>query len=913
MALSIRARGGYFAYVNMNAILFTRRCWLLSLLTALHAVSLPTLVASPDDFDTTSGIVGRTVSNQFETPVNQRLTPTGKFVELAGMRPQALALSPNQRILVTAGITHELVVVDAATGEIVQRVPFPKDPGNASPTAPVSPQDLRTDLEAQLSYTGLTFSPDGSRIYMANVNGDIKVFAVEKDTVKPFAAFPLPAANIKKRAADIPAGLALSGDGKRLYVALSLSNRMLELDAGTGEVLRAWDVGVDPYNVVLVGRKAYVSNWGGRRPDAQSLTGPGGLGTSVRVDPVHFVASEGSVSIVLLDSTEKPAEILTGLHACALAATPNGRYLVVANAASDTLSVIDTRTDTIIETICARQSPGDLFGAQPNALAFDKSGKTLFVCNGTQNAVAVVQFDPGQSKLRGLIPVGWFPGAVVYDSKHRSIDVANIKGFTLGRPNKASGAPQYNSLQWRGSLSLVTIPGARALETLTQNALANMRYPLLAAAKLPPRTGQAPHPVPERVGEPSVFKHVIYIIKENRTYDQVLGDVMEGAGDPSLCIFGQHITPNQHKMVHDFILLDNTYCCGSKSCDGHQWADSAMTTDYLEKSYAGFPRSYPAGGERDSEDALAYSPAGYIWDNAAAHGKTLRDFGEYTASHRQWLEPGHKGTPKYLDIYEDLVNGTHKTELWSEPSIDSLRPFTETSTVGFDLEVPDVFRAAQFGKALQKYEQEGRMPDFIIMWISNDHTSGTKQGAPTPATLVADNDLAMGQILDALSHSAFWKDTCLFAIEDDPQAGWDHVSGYRTTAYVASAYTKRGQVIHTQYNQTSLVRTMELMLGLPPMNQMDATATPMFDCFTEQPDFTPFRDVSNDVPLDKMNPAPKKISDRILRQDAFVSGRLPFDKEDQCPESVLNHILWHALKGSSAPYPEWAVKTVDDD
>jgi YVTN family beta-propeller protein len=897
----------------MNWVIFIRQSTRLIVLVACAVLPIQVLLASPDDFDATSATVGRTVSNQFETPVNQRLTPTGTLVELADMRPQAVAISPDQRILVTAGITHELVVLEAATGKILQRVPFPKDPANTSPTAPVSPQDLRTDFDAQISFTGLTFSSDGTRIYMANVNGDIKVFAVHNDVVKPLAAFPLPAANAPRRAADIPAGLAVSADGKRLYVALNLSNRLIEMDAHTGEVLRSWEVGVDPYDVVLVGRKAYVSNWGGRRPDAQSLTGTAGVGTRVRVDPVHFAASEGSVSIVRLDGTQKPTEILTGLHACAMAATPNGHEVVVANAASDTLSVIDTRADKIIETICARQSPGDLFGAQPNALAFDKSGKTLFVCNGTQNAVAVIQFDPGQSKLRGLIPVGWFPGAVVYDARHRSIDVANIKGFTLGSTNKATGAPQYNSLHYRGSVSLVPVPGARSLDTLTQTALANMRYPLLAAANLPARVGQKPRPVPERVGEPSVFKHVIYIIKENRTYDQVLGDVPEGAGDPSLCIFGQHVTPNQHKMVRDFILLDNTYCCGAKSSDGHQWTDSALATDYMEKSYAGFPRSYPGGGNIKSEDAMAYSPAGFIWDNAIAHGKTLRDFGEYTSDFRRWAEPGHQGAPVYHDIYEDLVNGTHKIELGSEPSIESVRPFMDSSTVGFDLEVPDVFRAARFIKALRNYEQEGRLPDFIIMWIPNDHTSGTKQGAPTPSALVADNDLAVGQILDAVSHSVFWKDTCLLAIEDDPQAGWDHISGYRTTAYVASPYTKRGRTVHTQYNQTSLVRTIELMLGLPPMNQMDATATPMFDCFNEQPDFTPFEDVSNDVPLDQLNPAPKKISDRLLREDAYISDRLPFDKEDQCPEKVLNHILWRAVKGSTVPYPDWAVTSVDDD
>jgi YVTN family beta-propeller protein len=899
----------------MKLIVLIGRLSCLSIPAALAILPLRAAASSPEDFPApaSSSTVGRMASNQFETPVNQLLTPAGALIELADMRPQALALSPDKQILVTAGITHQLVVLDSVTGKILQRVPFPHDTGSTPDATAVSPQTLQTDFSAELSFTGLAFSPDGSRIYMANVNGDIKVFTLEKDTVKPFATFPLPAANAPQRAAEIPAGLALSADGKRLYVALNLSNRLIELDTLTGQVLRLWDVGDEPYDVVLAGKKAYVSNWGGRRPDAQSVTGPSGRGTRVRVDPVRFVASEGSVSIVRLDSTDKPDEILTGLHACALAVAPNGRHVVVANAASDTLSVIDTRTDKIIETISMRQSPGDVFGAQPNALAFDKSGKTLFVCNGTQNAVAVVKFSPGQSRLLGLIPVGWFPGAIVYDARHRCIDAANIKGFTLGRTNKTTGAAEYNSLQWRGSISLVPVPHSRPLKTMTQTALANMRYPSLAAAKLPARPGQAPCPVPERVGEPSVFKHVIYIIKENRTYDQILGDVKEGEGDPSLCVFGQQVTPNQHKIIHDFVLLDNTYCCGSKSADGHQWSDSAMATDYMEKSFAGFPRSYPAAGDKENEDALAYSPAGFIWDNIVAHGKTVRDFGEYTSDIKRWTEPGHKGRPGYLDIYRDLVNGTHKIVLSSQPNIESLRPFLETNTVGFDLGVPDIFRADQFSQALRRFEQKGGMPDFIIMWLSSDHTSGTGYGAPTPAALLADNDLAIGKIIDSLSHSAFWKDTCLFAIEDDPQMGWDHISGYRTTAYVASPYTKRGQVVHTQYNQTSLMRTMELILGLPPMNQLDATATPMSDCFVNEPDLTPFNAVSNNVPLDQMNPDPKKISDRQLRKDAYVSGRLPFDKEDQCPEDVLNRILWRAVKGSSVPYPEWAARTPDDD
>jgi YVTN family beta-propeller protein len=631
----------------------------------------------------------------------------------------------------------------------------------------------------------------------------------------------------------------------------------------------------------------------------------------VRVDPVRYIASEGSVSVVDLDYGDQ-TEILTGLHASALALSPNGRYLVVANAGSDTLSVIDTRNDQIVETIQARQRPGDPFGAQPNALAFDESGRSLFVCNGTQNAVAIFDFKPGRSKMLGLIPVGWFPGAIVQDSERNAIYVANIKSLSSGRPGKEDGKTEFNTKQYQGSLSLVPMPSARELATFTRTALANLRYPFLEKARQPPRTDQPERPVPERVGEPSVFQHVIYVIKENRTYDQVLGDVKEGNGNPDLCVFGEHVTPNQHKIVRDFLLLDNTYCSGILSADGHQWTDTAIATEYVERSFAGWPRSYPSGGSLDSEDALAYSPAGFIWDNALAMRRTVCDFGEFTTTHRQWKD-GRTGDPNFLDCYGDFVNRTDSISIWCEPEIESLRPWMVTNTAGWDLDVPDVYRAARFIEELRRFELKGDLPNLTILWLPDDHTSGTKAGSPKPAAQVADNDLAFGQVVEAVSHSRFWTNTCIFAIEDDPQAGWDHVSGYRTTAYVVSPYTKRGQVVRTQYNQTSLLRTMELILGLPPMNQMDATATPMFDCFTDTPDFTPFNAVTNNVPLDEMNPGPKKVADPLLRKDAYASARLPLDKEDQCPEDLFNRIIWRAMKGTRAPYPQWAVNEVDDD
>jgi len=885
------------------------------------------------DFDATTETVGHN-TNGLETPVNQLVTPAGILIELPGIRPNAFALSPDGKLLVTAGLTRRLVVLNPATGKILQHVRLPAD-GKAPPAEAVSSGVLEPHEKAKLSFTGLIFSPDGSRIYMANVNGDIKVFGVDRNhKVTALYSFPLPPANAPLREAEIPAGIAVSPDGKKLYVAGNLSNRLLELDAAAGTVLRTWDVGVAPFDVVLAGHKVYVSNWGGRQPDANSVTGPAGEGMRVRVDD-RSIANEGSVSVIDLAETggaSVPAscdnngssvasphptqEIITGLHTCAMALSPNGQWLVVANAGSDTLSVIDTRTDKIVETICARQNPADLFGAQPNALAFDKKGKTLFVCNGTQNAVAIFHFKPGESKLLGLIPVGWFPGSIAYDAKRKEIYVANIKSISPDTAEAVKGKGNglgFNTKQYYGSLSLVPVPSKKESVVFTQTALADLRYPLLAQAKLPARPDQPARPVPERIGEPSVFQHVIYIIKENRTYDQVLGDVKEGNGDASLCVYGENVTPNEHKLVRDFVLLDNTYCCSILSADGHQWTDTGIATDYVEREFAGWPRSYPAGGfGEEGRDALAYSPAGFIWNDVLAHGRTVCDFGEFTSPTVHWKDSGNTNVT-FLDSYHDFISGSNAIAYSCEPDIEALRPYIVTNTIGWDLDVPDVWRAAQFVKDLKQYEKADNLPNLVILWLPNDHTSGTKFGSPTPAAQVADNDLAVGQVVDAVSHSRFWTNTCIFAVEDDPQDGWDHVSGYRTTAYVASAYTKRGVVVNTQYNQTSLLRTMELILGLPPMNQMDATATPMFDCFTNTPGFSAFTAVTNQIPLDQMNPNPKEISDAQLRKDAYISARLPLKKEDQCPEDMFNRILWHAAKGSQTPYPLWAVKMADDD
>ncbi len=892
-----------------------KTCFLHSLMSILLVFAVPTgMISCRKDAPDTEQ-VGVTGENRTVLPVNQVLIPAGTQIPLPGLRPQALALSPDDRLLAVSGKTSELVIIDPALGTIAQRVALPSEEQNTPVPNPSSPNILEPDQKGQLSYIGLVFSPDGSRIYLSNVNGSIKVFSVSEDgKVTPSHSIPLPPADAPRRKNEIPAGLALSADSRSLYVCANLSNRLLVIDTQTNAVTQTFDAGVAPFDVRLLDGKAYVSNWGGRRPQPGDLTGPAGRGTAVKVDPVKHIANEGSVSVIDLASGTSQ-DILVQLHSSALAVSPDGRYVVCANAASDNLSVIDTRTSTVVETIWVKSSPADLFGASPNALCFSPDGKHLYVANGTQNAIAVVNFEPEEreSSLLGLIPVGWFPGAIVFDTEHQMLCVANIKGLPVEpKQDRATGGQGFNTHHYHGSLSFVPVPERAELTSLTESVYANYHRERISRAFKKPRSGQPPRPVPERIGEPSLFKHVVYIIKENRTYDQVLGDVSEGNGDPSLCLFGKQVTPNQHKIVREFVLLDNTYCSGILSADGHQWSTTAFGTDYLEKSFAGWPRSYPDGMGPDDADALAYAPSGFIWDKALQHNVSIWNFGEFAQPECWWTDSERKGRPEWKDYWEEYLHAHGDVVIASEPTIETIRPFTPTDTVGWIMEVPDVWRARYITEQIAAWEKDGQMPQLILICLPDDHTSGTRAGSPTPTACAADNDLAFGRIVEAFSRSRFWKDMVIFGIEDDPQNGFDHVSGYRTTAYCISPYTKRGTVISTQYNTTSILRTIENILGLPPMNQFDATATPMFDCFTPTPDFAPFKSVPNQIPLDQMNPDPKDIADSLLRRNACISALLNFQRIDACPEDTLNRILWHSVKGSAAPYPSWAVTIVPD-
>ncbi len=891
-----------------------RRSRHLLLLMALATGLTPghSLFSQDETIDPTQELVGRSDDNRIVTPVNQVLTPAGRQVDLIGLRPQALALSPDGELLVVSGKTSELVVIDAEDGAQRQRVLLPNETENAPRVEPPSPNILKPDEKGQLSYTGLVFSPDGSRILMSNVEGSIKVFNVDANSkVTPSHSIPLPLAKAPRRDPEIPSGLAFSADGKKLYVCGNLSNKLLELDAESGQVLRAFDVGVAPYDVVVVNGKAYVSNWGGRRPGPGDLTGPAGRGTVVRVDPVRFIASEGSVSIIDLTTGQLVRELLTGLHASGLAVSPDRRYVVCANAGSDHLSVIDAQADKLHETIWAKPKPSDLLGASPNAVLFSPDGKRLYAANGAQNAIAVFNFEPeelGDSRLLGMIPVGWYPGALAYDAERQTIIAANIKGLPLDpKEHEDTDGSGFNSHHYAGSLSMVPVPPDDALPALSRIVDRNLRREKINQAMKPARADQPPRAIPQRIGEPSPIRHVVYIIKENRTYDQVFGAHGKGNGDAELCIFGPNITPNQHKIADEFVLLDNTYCSGILSADGHQWSTTAFSTDYMEKSFASFPRSYPDGMGVDEDDALAYSPAGFIWDNALRHQKTIRNYGEFMAPKVRWKDPANTSEPTYGDCYRAWKEKSDQVVFESYPMIESIKDFSPTGYVGWEMSVPDQHRADFFLRELREFEAKGEFPNLVIICLPNDHTSGTTPGEATPAACVADNDLAFGRIIEGLSRSRFWKEMAIFAIEDDPQAGWDHVSGYRTISFCVSPYAKRGALVSTQYNTTSILRTIEQILGMPVMNQFDASAEPMFDCFTDTPDFTPYTVAPAQVALDQLNPDPKAINDRQLRDDAVVSSTLNFREIDRAPEDVLNRILWRAMQGTAKAYPQWAI------
>ncbi len=841
------------------------------------------LEAGPQDF-LRKAVVGPQGDGTFVVATTQVIAPAGTSVTFPG-RPTDLAVSPDGKTLAvkttgrsTASAKNaDIIFIDIASRKIRQMLELPSGDNN---------------------FCGIAWSGDGQTLWTTDATNCLRSASPGDDGKMQWKdAVALPGTSGTNPSA--PGGLCLDEARGRIYVTLSRNNTVAVVNRETNAVEKEIPVGIAPYTVLMLGDKLYVSNWGGRMPVEGDKTGPTG-GSQAVVAPETGIASSGTVSVIDLASGAVVKEIETGLHPSGMALSPDGTHLYVANANSDTVSVIDTAENTVSQTLGARPMESLPFGSAPNALSVSPDGTLLYIANGGNNLLGVLDLASG--RMQGLIPTGWYPGAVKLADSGNLICVANIKGLgthdteaNVQRKEQMAGKNWhgFNTHDSMGSVNFIPTPGPEELQEYTYRAACNMRLPLMADVMNMPQTEKKAVPVPTRPGEISVFKHVLYIIKENRTYDQVFGDMPQGNGDPSLCLFGREVTPNHHALAEEFVLLDNFYCNGVLSADGHQWTNEGYVTDYLEKSFGGWPRSYPYEGD----DALAFASSGFIWDHVLRKGHTFRDYGEFVRA---------EITPKeatWTDIYKDYLNGTHNVQIRATSPLHTLEPYLCPTFIGFPGKVQDVYRAQEFIKELRAAEASGNWYDFMIMLLPNDHTTGTREGYPTPAAMVADNDLALGRIVEAISGSSFWPETVIFVVEDDPQAGLDHVDSHRTVAFCISPYTRRGAVDSTHYSQTGMLRTIELIFGLAPMNQLTMASNPMTACFQEAPDVTPYKARPNEVPLDQMNQSIAQLRGEALYY-AKKCMELPLDDIDMADEDIFNRIIWHAVKGDGVPYPK---------
>jgi len=682
------------------------------------------------------------------------------------------------------------------------------------------------------------------------------------------------------------------GADPQLYIVLNGNDELMKLRWADKRVAWKTRTGVAPYGVTMANGKLYVTNWAGPTV-SDSLSDHAGVPWGAAyTSPATGATARGNVSVIDPADGKLIREIETGLHPNVIIAAEDQRHVFISNGNSDDITVIDTRNDKVVETINVGLFEGQTIsgGSSPNGLSLDPDGHTLYVSNGMDNAVAVVRLgnkpgNKGRSKVQGFIPTEAYPaGTLVLDGK---LLVANLEseGVNVINPTRKARGVHYQL----ASVSIIPLPDPQTLEAHSKAVLRQALDHRLLHASLPARENIAPVPVPERIGEPSVFKHVVYIIKENKTYDQVFGDMPKGRGDSSLCVFGEKATPNTHALARTYGWMDNYYASGKSSAEGHQWSNAAIVSDYVEKNVRAWFRSYP----HRQEDAMVYNKTGYIWNHAMAYGKKVRIFGEACLT-------VYDKKLKWTDIYRHREAG--KPAVWhNETTIAPLRPIISPDFPDNDnLVFTDQLRADVFIREWDRYEAGDSLPHLMIVSLPNDHGAGLSPDFPTPDAMVADNDLALGRIIERITGSQHFDSTVILITQDDSQSGWDHISGYRTVGMVISPYST-GDVVTTQYNQTSMVRTIEQILGLPPMHSLDATASPMFDCFRSTPVKRSFQALPNNIPLDKMNKPLNALRGKERRY-ALESMNELFEEVDGGEDDAMNRIVWYYTKGNKR-YP----------
>lgn len=766
---------------------------------------------------------------------------------------------------------------DWAANKVVERIPLEENPGL---------QGIQYDKVADRVLVSATFPVEASQDRKAR---GARLLSIGKG---------MPSILADNIGGYITGALALAASpnaqGQRIAVVpLIYNNQLAIIDLNRNQLLGKVPTGIAPFGASInaTGTVAYVTNWGGRIPRPQDLTLPTGYDADadqVVVDE-RGIASTGTVTRVDLVTQKATHTIPVELHPTAIVWDERRSRVYVANGNKDSVSVIDTARNSVIETITIQPFQQRVPGVAPTALAVSSDGATLYVACGGINAVAVV--DTKSRKIEGLIPTAWYPNALSLSPDGKSLAVATLLGAGSGWRDD----PKKRFVHaYRGSISVLPIPDEAQLASYT-TAVAENNHMVVGQLRPQPQAGRAvtPVPIPSRAGEPSLIEHVVYIIKENRTYDQVFGDMAKGNGDPSLVMFGEDVTPNHHALADQFVLLDNFYATGGNSGDGHQWVTQANQTAYtLWPGYLG--RSYPF----DGSDPIAYSDSGFIWDAALRMKKTVRVYGEYAGRLRE-NDPQQRA--KLLERWKQKGDFTNEWNIVAP--LKPLNKILASNYPPYSQAIPDVVRAQIFMADIKKWEREGQMPNMVILQLPSDHTRGATPDFNTAKAMVADNDLALGQIVDSLSKTPFWKKMAIFVVEDDAQNGVDHVDGHRTVALAISPYTRRGYVDSTFYSQPSMLKTIELILGLPALSLFDLIATDMRASFTNTPDFTPYAARLPKQSLFELNPKLSALRGPA-RQAALDSMRMRFDVPDAVPTERLNRILWHQVKGWKTPYPK---------
>jgi YVTN family beta-propeller protein len=781
-------------------------------------------------------------SGKITLPNGWSLTPAGKMVPLGDL-PLNIAVSPDKKL---AAVTNN--------GESDQSIEL----------IDISSEAITDSVRIGKAWLGLSFAENGRSLYASGGN-DNWIIRYDVKDMHMFSADTIKLGNPWPEKISV-SGLAVDDKNHRLYAVTMESNSLYIIDTRTKKIISSFPLGGEGYTCLL-------------SPDRKIL----------------YATCWGCDRVVVFDTRKQQmiATIPVGSHPNDLCMTDGGEFLFVANSNDNSVSVIDTRKMRVIETLNAALYPGSPSGSTTNSVALSCDGKNLYIANADNNCLAVFDVSvPGSSKSRGFIPVAWYPTCVRV--ANNVILVSNGKGASSmanpygpnpakrgeevsyrkdGKKIKMKG--QYRAGLFRGTLSFINTPDDSQMGIYSQAVYRNTPY---AKDKELVSGSPARNPVPDKVGDPSPITHVFYIIKENRTYDQVLGDMPEGNGDPGLVLFGRNITPNQHAIAGEFVLLDNFFVDGEVSADGHNWSMGAYATDYLEKTwptyYGDRGGSYSAEGSRP----IANNRDGFLWDFCRKKGVSYRTYGEFMS------DDGKPNIPVLKDHYCPY--------------------FTP-----WDQSVRDTIRFGEWKRDFDSLLAINAVPQFNSIRFINDHTQGMRKGRPSPFAQVADNDLAVGMFVDYLSHSAIWKTSLAIIVEDDAQNGPDHVDAHRSTAYLAGGYVKSRFVDHTAYTTSSLLRTMELILGLPPMTQYDAAAVPLWKCFSNSPDHPAF----------ECSPAIVDLNERNTAENSWqqLSETFDFTAEDRVNDQLFNEVIWKAVKGIDSPCPPSVraafLRTADQD